>query len=206
MYLALSYLADYSALREITKEDYQLAGISCLWIASKYEEIYPPRTRNYVEVTAETYTVKDLKNMEGNIINALNFDLNRTTALQMMESMIENNEGMTDKALCLCKYAIELAIFEGLAKKYSPQTMVMAALALVDNVLKIRVEPKLQPSVKISKTEMMECFKEMCFLMQGNNKYDLTALRRKYAKSRNHQVSKIRLTIAEWKGKTLKNN
>lgn len=102
----MSYLADYSALREITKEDYQLAGISCLWIASKYEEIYPPRTRNYVEVTAETYTVKDLKNMEGNIINALNFDLNRTTALQMMESMIENNEGMTDKALCLCKYAM----------------------------------------------------------------------------------------------------
>lgn len=106
LYLALSYLADYSALREITKEDYQLAGISCLWIASKYEEIYPPRTRNYVEVTAETYTIKDLKSMEGNIINALNFDLNRTTALQMLESMVENNEAMTDKALCLSKYAL----------------------------------------------------------------------------------------------------
>lgn len=134
--------------------------------------------------------------MEGNIINALNFDLNRTTALQMMESMIENNEAMTDKALCLCKYALELAIFEGLAKKYSPQTMVMAALNLVDNVLKCKVEPKLQPINKINKIEVMECFKEICLFMQNNNKYDLTALRRKYAKSRNHQVSKIKLTIA----------
>lgn len=37
LHLALSYLADFSALKEVTKEDYQLAGIACLWIASKYE-------------------------------------------------------------------------------------------------------------------------------------------------------------------------
>ncbi len=37
LHLALKYLSDYSALREITKEDYQLVGITCLWIASKYE-------------------------------------------------------------------------------------------------------------------------------------------------------------------------
>jgi hypothetical protein len=37
LHLALNYLSDYSALREITKEDYQLVGITCLWIASKYE-------------------------------------------------------------------------------------------------------------------------------------------------------------------------
>lgn len=83
-----------------------------------------------------------------------------------------------------------------MAKKYNPQTMVMAALTLVENVLKIKVEPKLQPMAKTSKTDTTECFKEMCLFMQNNNKYDLTALRRKYAKSRNHQVSKIKLTIA----------
>lgn len=37
LHLALSYLAEYSAMREIVKEDYQLAGIACLWVASKYE-------------------------------------------------------------------------------------------------------------------------------------------------------------------------
>lgn len=91
LFLALSYLADYSALREITKEDYQLVGITCLWIASKYEEIYPPKPKNYIEVTADTYSMKDLKSMEGSIIEALNFDLNRTTALQLLEAMTENH-------------------------------------------------------------------------------------------------------------------
>ena len=130
LHLALHYLADYSALREISKEDYQLAGIACLWIASKYEEIYPPRTRNYIEVTADTYTIKDLKNMEGSIIETLGFDLNRTTALQLLEALIENSENneahrgseahrtAMEKAVCLCKYAIETALFEGLARKH----------------------------------------------------------------------------------------
>ena len=48
LYLALSYLSDYVAVENVEKEDYQLVGIASLWIASKYEEIYPPRTKNYV--------------------------------------------------------------------------------------------------------------------------------------------------------------
>jgi hypothetical protein len=45
----------------IKKDEYQLVGIACLWIASKYEEIYPPRMKNYVDVTASTYTAAQLK-------------------------------------------------------------------------------------------------------------------------------------------------
>lgn len=86
LHLALSYLSDYSSLNQIKKDEYQLVGITCLWIASKYEEIYPPRTKNYVEVTADTYSLKDLKTMEGKIIEALKFDLNRTTSLQLLEA------------------------------------------------------------------------------------------------------------------------
>jgi hypothetical protein len=104
-------LEDYSSIRSITKEEYQLVGITCLWIASKYEEIYPPKTKSYIEVTADTYTLKDLKMMENNIIEALNFKLNRTTALQLLESMTENTENMNPKALSLCKFAIETSLF-----------------------------------------------------------------------------------------------
>lgn len=205
LHLALHYLADFSSVKEISKEDYQLAGIACLWIASKYEEIYPPRTRNYIEVTADTYTVRDLKNMEGNIIEALGFDLNRTTALQLLESMAEdtlaaNDKSETakqglDKAMSLCKYAIECALFEGLGKKYSPLTMVMAALSLSENVLKLKLETKLQPTMKVSKTEIAECFKDICMMLQGNNRFELTAVRRKYGKSRNHQVAKLKINL-----------
>lgn len=203
LYLALSYLSDYASLREISKEDYQLAGIACLWIASKYEEIYPPRTRNYIEVTADTYTIRDLKNMESNILEALGFDLNRTTALQLFEGMIESEPAsesvriMQEKAICLCRYALETALFEGLGKKYEPLTMVSAAMNMAENVLKHKLELRTQPTMKVNRSEMLECFKDMCVMMQANNKFDLNALRRKYGKSKNHQVAKLKLTLSE---------
>lgn len=37
LHLALSYLSDYSSVRDVSREEYQLLGITCLWIASKYE-------------------------------------------------------------------------------------------------------------------------------------------------------------------------
>ena len=39
LYLALAYLNEYSSMVDISKNDYQLVGVACLWIASKYEEI-----------------------------------------------------------------------------------------------------------------------------------------------------------------------
>jgi hypothetical protein len=36
LYLALSYLNAYCSRQEVSKSDYQLVGITCLWIASKY--------------------------------------------------------------------------------------------------------------------------------------------------------------------------
>jgi len=100
-----------------------------------------------------------------------------------------------EKAVSFCKYAIETALFEGLGKKYTPLTMVMAALSLSENVLKTKMETKLQPTLKVGKNEMAECFKDMCIVLQNNNKFELTALRRKYGKNRNHQVAKMKINL-----------
>jgi cyclin B len=37
LHLALKYLNIFSSKYEIGKQEYQLVGITCLWIASKYE-------------------------------------------------------------------------------------------------------------------------------------------------------------------------
>jgi hypothetical protein len=63
LFLALAYLNAYAARHDIGKQEYQLVGVACLWIASKFEEIYPPRMRNYVEVTDSSYSVNELKAM-----------------------------------------------------------------------------------------------------------------------------------------------
>jgi hypothetical protein len=56
---------------------------------------------------------------------------------------------------------------------------------------------KLQPTMRVSKSELAECFKDMCLVLQGNNKFELAALKRKYSKSRNHQVAKLKISLNE---------
>ncbi len=42
---------------------------------------------NYVDVTDNSYTLQELKDMEGKIIQGLNFNLTYTTALSLLEAM-----------------------------------------------------------------------------------------------------------------------
>ena len=37
LHLAVLYLDQYQTVKPVNKEDYQLLGVTCLWIASKYE-------------------------------------------------------------------------------------------------------------------------------------------------------------------------
>ena len=40
--------------------------------------------KNYIDVTANTYSVRDLKNMESKVIDVLKFNLQRTTTLSLL--------------------------------------------------------------------------------------------------------------------------
>jgi hypothetical protein len=83
--------------------------VTCLWIASKYEEIYPPKMHNYVDVTDNSYTIQELKDMEGRIIQTLGFNLTYTTALQLLEAMSDKweKERNIRKELVLTRDAIK---------------------------------------------------------------------------------------------------
>lgn len=95
-----------------------------MWIASKYEEIYPPRMGNYIQVTDCSYTVGELKSMEGRILLALNFNLNAITPLGLLDAASEkwpkDSKGKltreAERTYCMCKYLLELGLFENIGK------------------------------------------------------------------------------------------
>ncbi|CAI8014745.1 G1/S-specific cyclin-E1 [Geodia barretti] len=62
--------------REIQKEHLQAIGITCLFIASKIEEIYPPKVTEFAFVTDGACCVADILDMELLICKALNWRLN----------------------------------------------------------------------------------------------------------------------------------
>lgn len=144
-------------------------------------------------MTADTYTLKNLKDMEGQIIEALDFELNRTTTLQLLEAI---SDSMPEKHLSFCKYVLESAAFEGVARNFDPYTLVMASISLSDSVFKAKTELKLQCSTKVPSDKLVNCFKELVSMLQTGNRYELKAVRRKYARSKNHNVSKLQISIS----------
>lgn len=53
----------------------QLVGTAAMFIAAKYEEIYPPDVTEFVFITDDTYTKTQVLRMEQIILEILSFDL-----------------------------------------------------------------------------------------------------------------------------------
>ena len=56
LYLTVNLIDRYSQVKQVSKIEYQLLGISAMLVASKYEEIYPPEIRDYIYMTDKAYT------------------------------------------------------------------------------------------------------------------------------------------------------
>ena len=56
LFITVNLIDRYCALCQIERKNYQLLGVTCMLIASKYEEIYPPYMKDFVYITDQAYT------------------------------------------------------------------------------------------------------------------------------------------------------
>uniref|UniRef100_A0A8C9BHR3 G2/mitotic-specific cyclin-B1 n=1 Tax=Phocoena sinus TaxID=42100 RepID=A0A8C9BHR3_PHOSS len=62
----------------------KMVGVTAMFIASKYEEMYPPEIGDFAFVTDNTYTEYQIRQMEMKILRALNFSLGRPLPLHFL--------------------------------------------------------------------------------------------------------------------------
>lgn len=86
LFMAVNLLDRYmdTATEPLQKNKFQLFGVTCLFIAAKFEEIYPPSLSDFVYVCADTYTSEMVLEMEGAILNQLGFNLVYSSSLQIL--------------------------------------------------------------------------------------------------------------------------
>ena len=51
LFITINMVDRYTSLKQIKRRDYQLIGVTCMMIASKYEDIYPPFIKDFIYVT-----------------------------------------------------------------------------------------------------------------------------------------------------------
>lgn len=80
-YLAVDYLDRYlSVSNNISKNQLQLIGVTCLLIASKFEEIYPPKLNEFAYITDGSCSESDILRTEISIVKAIDWKTTTITA------------------------------------------------------------------------------------------------------------------------------
>lgn len=68
----------------VPKKQLQLVGVTAMFLASKYEEMYPPEISDFAYVTDRAYTTAQIRDMEMKILRVLKFQLGRPLPLQFL--------------------------------------------------------------------------------------------------------------------------
>lgn len=157
-------------LIQIPKIKFQLYGVTALFIASKYEEVYSvPHVRDLVYVCDNAYTKEEILECEGKIIQALDFEI-LTTSPSRLLSLYQETAKLELKNYMLAKYMIELAILDHPMQQYSANQLASGAIYLVHKIR--RIHPSWSQETMVSLTGLAEseirgCAKELCNLLQN---------------------------------------
>jgi len=131
LFLAIGILDRYlqGKMRDIGRKRLQLVGITSMWIASKYEEIFAPEVNDFVYITDNAYSSAELRAMELDILRALDFNLGRPLALHFLRR--NSKAGEVDSSQhALAKYFMEVTLQEYSFVHERPSAVAAAALWL----------------------------------------------------------------------------
>lgn len=158
LYLAVSYIDRFLSYMSVVRAKLQLVGTAAMFIAAKYEEIYPPDVGEFVYITDDTYTKKQVLRMEHLILRVLSFDLTVPTPLTfLMEYCISNN--LSEKIKFLAMYLCELSMLEGDPYlQFLPSHLAASAIALARYTLLEEMWPhELELSTGYRLKDLKEC-------------------------------------------------
>ncbi len=82
IYVLDEYVSKHTDLRG---DQYQLAGITALFIACKNETVKPPSIEDLVTVAERAYSRDDVVGMEKNILRSIDFRINRPLPIAFLK-------------------------------------------------------------------------------------------------------------------------
>lgn len=193
LFLSVNLLDRYLALQTDTERSrLQLVGVTCLFIASKYEEVSPPEVRDFVYVTDQAYLRDDILDCEVTILNALGWRSTVTSPLAFLRRY-KKILNLGEQQFCLAQYFAELPLPDVAFLQYAPSLLACAALLLSNKVLKH--SPSWPPAVAATTTydeaRVKACAKQVVGLLVQPDLASLKAVKKKFSSNQYLGVAKL---------------
>ena len=196
LYLTVNRIDLFLEKEKITRNKLQLVGVTAMFLASKYEEIYAPECRDFVYISDKAYSREQILAMEGNMLAKLNFRLTYPNAFVFLKRYCKVAGILTaptrSKTELLANYFVELTLQEYKMLKYLPS---MIAASAVNLALKTMGQPswsaELHQHTQYLETGLLPCVREIHALHKAAATNSLQAVRKKYAQEKHGAVSGI---------------
>ncbi|XP_028038039.1 putative cyclin-A3-1 [Bombyx mandarina] len=121
--------------QQISSSSKEIVNVYDMMRASKYEEVYPPEVSEFVYITDDTYTKREVLRMEHLILKVLSFDLSTPTSLAFLSHYCISN-GLSKKTFHLASYIAELCLLEADPYlQFKPSVIAASALATARHCL-----------------------------------------------------------------------
>ncbi|KAL4456235.1 hypothetical protein ABPG74_014196 [Tetrahymena malaccensis] len=169
LYLSVNIFARYL---DVQKQNYQNQKIvilvaTCLFIAAKYQEIYPPPLRDFLTVLKLNKiqaSTSDICDLEGSILNKLNFSLFGPTRLQFLEAYFSQIT-LDPSQVSFCYYLLELTNLNHSFYKYDHSEIAAACILLSEKFKNISGKyfwsEKLEKITNYQQQDVYECVEEL---------------------------------------------
>jgi len=199
LHLTVNYIDRFLSYMAVTRTKLQLVGAACMFIAAKYEEIYPPDVAEFCYITDDTYNKRQVLRMEHLVLKVLGFDLSVPTTylfinkMCQMDAALNQDKEMKERVSDLSAYLSELSLVDGENfLRYSPSLMAASCVALARHTLHIDTWPScLQVKTGYSLDDMKDCFMSLYHCFGQAESSAQQAVREKYKASKFHSVSEL---------------
>ncbi|CAA0838543.1 Unknown protein [Striga hermonthica] len=198
LYLTVNLIDRYLSENHMTKQKLQLLGVTCMLIASKYEEICAPHVEEFCFITDNTYTKEEVVKMESCVLNFLGFQLSVPTTKKFLRRFLQaaqvSYKVPSVELEFLANYLAELTLMDYSFLKYLPSLIAASAVFLAKWTLDQSEHPwnrTLEYYTRHKASELKTVVLELQNLHVNPSWNMPSAIRGKYKQSRFKSVSTL---------------
>ncbi|XP_057969821.1 cyclin-A2-4 [Malania oleifera] len=198
LYLTVHLIDLFLSQNYIERQRLQLLGITCMLIASKYEEICAPHVEDFCFITDSTYTREEVLKMESRVLNNFGFQISAPTTKTFLRRFVRAAQATyknpSFELEYLANYLAELTLLEYDFLNYIPSLIAASAVFLARWTLDQSGHPW-NPTLAFYTTYKASDLKTMTFALQdlqmNTNGCPLNSIRAKYRQEKFKSVAAL---------------
>jgi len=200
LFLTVNYIDRILEVLQVPRSKLQLLGVSCMLIASKFEEIHPPLVDDFVYITDTTYSRDEILQTELIALNTLKFSLTVCTIKNFITRFLWISEVREPKIHHHANYLAELTLPDyPIHHKYKPSLIAAAITCISKFTFSL---PGCTPVFELysgySKLDLIPCIQHIYALhvrITQAKLGELTSAREKYRLDKYGRVSVLQLSF-----------